>query len=28
MKITLKRVEDCVVFIEKTQISLAVQRKV
>jgi len=27
MKITLKRVEDCVVFIEKTQISLAEQRK-
>ena len=23
MKITLKRVEDCLVFVEKTQISLA-----
>ena len=27
MKITLKRVEDCAGFFEKTQISLAEQRK-
>jgi len=27
MKITLKRVEDCVGFFEKTQISLAEQKK-